>query len=234
MADNIHIFGEFNIHMEKSTDSLQKAFGAIIDSVGFVQNVSGPTHCHSRTLDLVLSRRINVVDLNVFPQNPGLSDHHFITFAIATNNLLRAMPQIIKSCACPDSLRLPKDVRVQKSVHHLTEELNLTLRNILDAVAPLKTKNICHKKLAPWYTENTRALKQAWKDSTMQYEEPSLLLDHHPKCIFDTVAKLTKKQHSLSEDGFHFEKNMIIRKQITDSSLNHSSVVLSLHNSART
>uniref|UniRef100_A0A8L0DTG8 Reverse transcriptase domain-containing protein n=1 Tax=Oncorhynchus mykiss TaxID=8022 RepID=A0A8L0DTG8_ONCMY len=173
IADNILIFGDFNIHMEKSTDPLQKAFGAIIDSVGFVQHVSGPTHCHSHTLDLVLSHGINVVDLNVFPHNPGLSDHHVITFAIATNNLLRPQPRNIQSRAInsqttqrlldvlPDSLCLPKDARGQKSVNHLTEELNLTLRNTLDAVAPLKTKHISHKKLAPWYTENTRALKQA-------------------------------------------------------------------------
>ena len=149
MADNIHIFGDLNIHMEKSTDPLQKSFRAIIDSVGF-----RPTHCQSHSLDLLLSRGINVVDLNVFPHNPGLLDHHFITFAIATNNLLRPQPRIIKSCAInsrttqrfldalPNSLHQTKDVRVQKSVNHLTEERNLTLRNTLDAVAPLKTKNI--------------------------------------------------------------------------------------------
>ena len=34
MTDNIHIFGEFNIHMEKSTDPLKKVFGAIIASMG--------------------------------------------------------------------------------------------------------------------------------------------------------------------------------------------------------
>ena len=62
MADNIQIFGDMNIHMEKSTGSLQKVFGTIID--GFVQRVSGPTHC--RTLDLVLSRGINIVDLKCF------------------------------------------------------------------------------------------------------------------------------------------------------------------------
>ena len=112
--------------MEKSTDPLQKAFGAIIDSVDFVQHVSGPTHCHSHTLDLVLSHGINVVDLNVFPHNPGLS----------TNNLLRPQPRSIKTSinsqttqrfadALPDSLCLPKDARGQKSVNHLTEELNL-------------------------------------------------------------------------------------------------------------
>jgi hypothetical protein len=48
--------------------------------------------------------------------------------------------------------------------------------------------------------------------------------------FFYTVAKLTKKQHSPREDYFHFssdkfmnlfdEKIMIIRKKITDSSLN--------------
>ena len=126
--------------MEKSTDPLQKAIGAIIDSVGFVQRVSGPTHCQSHTLDLVLSRRINVVDLNVFPHIPGRSDHHFIMIAIATNNLLRPQPRIIKSHAInsqttqsfldalPDSFHLPKDARVQKSVNHLTKDLNLTSR----------------------------------------------------------------------------------------------------------
>ena len=93
IAHNIHIFGDFNIHMEKSTD------GGIIDSVGFVQHVSRPTHCHSHTLDLVLSRGINVVDLNVFHHNPGLSEHHFVTFAIATNNLLIPQPRSIKSRA---------------------------------------------------------------------------------------------------------------------------------------
>ena len=43
IADNILIFGNFNIHMEKSTDQLQKAFGVIIDPVGFVQHDSRPT-----------------------------------------------------------------------------------------------------------------------------------------------------------------------------------------------
>jgi hypothetical protein len=173
MADNILIFGDFNIHMEKSTDPLQKAFRAIIDSVGFVQHVFGPTHWHSHTLDLFLSCGINIVDLNVFPHNPGLLDHHFITSAFATNNLVRPQPRIIKSRAInsqttqifleaiPDSSTYPRTSEYKKQVNHLTEELNVTLHNTLDAITPLKTKNIWHKKLAPWYTENTRALKQA-------------------------------------------------------------------------
>jgi hypothetical protein len=42
LADNIHIFGDFNISVGKSADPFQKAFGAINDSVAFVSHVSGP------------------------------------------------------------------------------------------------------------------------------------------------------------------------------------------------
>ena len=88
----------------------------------------------------------------------------------------------------------------------------------------------------------TGSLRLAWKDRTVQYRSAltaarssyfSNLIDENKnnrKCIFGTVAKRTKKQHSPREDGFHFnskkfmnffkEMIMIIRKQITDSALN--------------
>ena len=53
---------------------------------------------------------------------------------------------------------------------------------------------------------------------------------NNPKYIFDTIAKITKKQQSPRKDGFHFssdkfmnffdEKIMIIRTPSMDSSLN--------------
>jgi hypothetical protein len=114
MADNIKIFGDFNFHMEKSTDPLQKAFGTIIDSVGFVQHVSRPTHCHSHTLDLVLSRGIDVVDLNVFliildcwttilesAQTPT-KDHQKLCYTFSDNT---------KIPRCPSRILLPTQGR---------------------------------------------------------------------------------------------------------------------------
>ncbi|XP_071245058.1 uncharacterized protein [Salvelinus alpinus] len=104
------------------------------------------------------------------------------------------------------------------------------------AVLPLlRNPPICQKKLAPWYKEHNRALRQvsrqmerkwrstklevfrlAWEDSKAQYRKAlnaarsayfSNQIEenkNNPKCIFDTVEKLTEKQHSPSEDGLHF------------------------------
>ena len=109
-----------------------------------------------------------------------------------------------------------------------------------------------------WNGNGATPNRLAWKDSTVQYRRAltaarssyfSNLIEenkNNPEFLFDTVAKLTKKQHSPREDGFHFSRNkfmnffeekiMIIRNQITDSIyvFLQSSVVLSLHNSART
>ena len=163
--------------------------------------------------------------------------------------MLRPQPRIIKSCAInsrttqrfldalPDSLRLPKDVRVQKSVKHLTEELNITSRNTLDAVTPLKPKNICHKKISSLVYRKQPSPEASFQKIGMEMafhqtgSLPTSLEKHcraisksppcclvillqenknNPKCIFDSVAKLTKKQHSLREDGFHFSSDEFV------------------------
>uniref|UniRef100_A0AAY5K799 Uncharacterized protein n=1 Tax=Esox lucius TaxID=8010 RepID=A0AAY5K799_ESOLU len=51
--------------------------------------------------------------------------------------------------------------RVNTFVNDQIEDLNSTLQNTLDTVAQLKTKEKRNKNLAPWYTDNNRALKQA-------------------------------------------------------------------------
>ena len=77
IADNILIFGDFNIHMEKSTHSKRLLEPSSTQWV--LSNMSPDLH--------IVSSVINIVELNVFPHNPGLLDRHLIKFAIATNNL---------------------------------------------------------------------------------------------------------------------------------------------------
>jgi hypothetical protein len=70
-----------------------------------------------------------------------------------------------------------------------------------------------------WRYTKLEVFRLAWKDSTVQYRRAltsarssyfSNLLEenkNNPKFIFDTVAKLIKKQHSSREDGFHFRSD---------------------------
>ena len=66
--------------MDVDNDSLNTAFIALLDSIGFSQNVNETTHCYNHTLNLVLTYGIEVEHLIVFPHNPSLSDHYLITF----------------------------------------------------------------------------------------------------------------------------------------------------------
>jgi len=48
---NKSIVGDFNIHVDNTNDALGAAFTDLLNSFGFKQNVSGPTHHLNHTLD---------------------------------------------------------------------------------------------------------------------------------------------------------------------------------------
>ena len=105
-------------------------------------------------------------------------------------------------------------------INQLADSIQFTLCKTLDAVALLKRKKILQKKLAPWYIDHTRALKQAlwklerklrstnvqvfflvWKESLPAARSlyfSSLIEEHknNPRYLFHIVASLTKSHAS--------------------------------------
>ncbi|KAI5085474.1 hypothetical protein C0J45_5310, partial [Silurus meridionalis] len=90
----------------------------------------------------------------------------------------------------PDITILDRSPSDPAELDWATEHLETTLRYTLDDVAPLKTKMIREKKLAQWYNDHTRTLKQttrklerkwrqtkltvfqiAWKESLLNYRK---------------------------------------------------------------
>ena len=61
--DRVLLVGDFNIHVCCPDKPLVKDFLSLIDSFNLVQCVSGPTHEHGHTLDLVLSHGLSVSNL---------------------------------------------------------------------------------------------------------------------------------------------------------------------------
>ena len=90
---------------------------------------------------------------------------------------------------------------------------------IYSTIAQRALKQASRKLERKWRHTKLEVFRLAWKDSTVQYRRAlaavrssyfSNLIEenkNNPKFVFDTVAKLTTKQHSPREDGFHLSSN---------------------------
>ena len=167
--DRVILLGDFNFHINVCSDNRAMEFIDLVSSLDFTQHVRNATHIHGNTLDLIFSRNIDV-DVSSTLQVP-VSDHFCVFFKIS-------LPTPNKDLQ-PDTItyrRLDttaKSILVERlhdllhswtancdSLNQLTDNLNRTLLTTLDTVAPLKTRKRTRIKSAPWFSDDTRSLKQ--------------------------------------------------------------------------
>ena len=180
--EKVIIVGDFNIHVDVNNDCLASAFTSLLDSIGFSQNVNKPTHSFNHTLDLVLTYGIEADHITVFPQNPVLSDHSLITFEFTLTNFSVPGKKFHYSRCLSDTAisefkeRIPAELAAAPcsnivggsfadfsppQIDYIVDSTAAALIGTLDAVAPMRIKNITNqKRVAPWYNSNLRALKQ--------------------------------------------------------------------------
>uniref|UniRef100_A0A8C5D409 Reverse transcriptase domain-containing protein n=1 Tax=Gouania willdenowi TaxID=441366 RepID=A0A8C5D409_GOUWI len=177
-SDKILIVGDFNIHVDKDSDSLSSAFMSLIDSVGFFQTINEATHRLNHTLDLVLTYGLDINELKVYPENPLLSDHFLISFNIILEDLALCN-KIVRSRNLSNSAVAKFKEAIPaalNSVHHpinnydinynpsqldlLVDSSASLLKSTLDSIAPLREKTIKRQRKAPWFSSETHTLKQ--------------------------------------------------------------------------
>ena len=184
------IVGDFNFHLDNTTNKDTQRFTSILNSLGLVQHVNQPTHKAGHTLDAVITREVNdllVGQMEV--ENPNLLDNiknkpagdHFATIF----NVKFEKPPATKSKIQYRKLRAidveafkqdisanitdpPKDTSCEK----LLEIYNSLLSDLLNKHAPMKTKLVTQRPNTPWYNDtihNTkkekRRLERRWKKS---------------------------------------------------------------------
>ena len=145
---------------------------SILDSVGVNQCVVGPTHKACHTLDLIIFFGLSIRNLFTIPLSEVISDHYLVSIQVCHNNNVRTAPRyrikrtftstttqsfISNLPELPTLIGSPSD---PTELDQATEYLESTFRYTLDNVAPVKRKIIRDKKLAPWYNDHTRTLKQ--------------------------------------------------------------------------
>ena len=194
-TDRVIIVGDFNIHADIEGDSLRAAFNAILDTIGFVQNVNSPTHSHLHTLDLVLTYGIECEEITVFPHNPVLSDHFLITFRItltefsspkrrfnfsrslsdsAVINFKESASLSLSSVSLSSAAECKSIAYSPSQVDDFVDGVASSLRTALDNAAPLKMKTVKNRKLAPWFNAELRTLKQNARKLERKYRSTGL------------------------------------------------------------
>ena len=76
MDDSILISGDFNIHIGNATDCFANQFTNTLSAFGLTQHITEPTYNQGHTLDLVISKGIDVTPKCII--DVGFSDHFCI------------------------------------------------------------------------------------------------------------------------------------------------------------
>ena len=75
------IVGDFNIHVDDTTDTGASKLCELLSMYGLLQHVRSTTHLHGHTLDLLITRDDLMV--NVLPIDPPLLfDHSFVVATV--------------------------------------------------------------------------------------------------------------------------------------------------------
>lgn len=76
------ILGDFNFHVDDTSDRNAVEFLSLLDTFNLSQHISEPTHKSGRTLDLLITKVDSVLLSDVLVHTPWISDHSTIQFRL--------------------------------------------------------------------------------------------------------------------------------------------------------
>ena len=178
------ITGDFNIHVDNNKDSNAKELSALLDTFGLFQHVKGPTHTRGHTLDLVISKGVNISSVDV--KDLALSDHFCVFFDLQIIPNVQLTSVSVKrryinentSAKFIDAIAMSPTVSAE-SVDELLDKFNWKISNIMDVVAPIKTKTTLIRKKTPWRnTMMVKALKTECRKAECKWRKNKLQIHH--------------------------------------------------------
>ena len=195
------ITGDLNIHVDIPTDLFTVLIQSILDQHELVQHVTVPTHNNGHTLDLIITTKEHsfLVDLEVIDKS--ISDHFLLRADIDTLKL-KKLQHTVQS---RDIKRLDKAAFLSDAASSLSsstisaECLVSTLRDTLDKHAPVVTRTISVRPVAPWYTldikeakRKRRQTERRWRKSGLQVHRDILA---HQRNIINSLIRSHKKAY---------------------------------------
>ena len=170
------IAGDFNFHMEDSSDYWATQFKSLYHSRGFSQLVSGETHLSGGTLDLILTmdhdctNPLNLTKPQIQPDTGTTSDHYLVTFQapdvvfapkekVKDKKVIRELSKIdVDSFRQELAFELPSISEIT-SLRDALEKYDVTLSSLLDRHAPAKEITVDRGK-SEWWSQDCQRARQ--------------------------------------------------------------------------
>ena len=177
------IAGDFNIHVDNTEDNRAKELSVLLDVFELQQHVKPPTHNRGHTLDLIITKGLDISNVTV--TDIALSDHFCIFFDIAVFPSTQTIPETIfkrhinenTNALFVEAFTLaPLKTSISTSVNDLLHDFKLKITKTIDDVAPIRSKCISGKQKAPWRTapsvktqkRECRKAERRWRKSNLQ------------------------------------------------------------------
>lgn len=181
------IMGDLNLHVDDASDRHAVRLDDILTTYGLTQHVSGSTHQHGHTLDLVITADDLSIESLQLHDTLSLSDHLCLTFQLlladytAASNSVRFMSRTwpaFDAVAFEQELADSELFSVQSDdVDWLFNEYNTRLTKLLDKHAPRREVCCKPRRLAPWFDCDCHAAKKTTRRLEQVYRRT-----HQPQC----------------------------------------------------
>lgn len=206
------IAGDFNIHVDKESDSDATKFQDMITSFGLVNIVNQPTHDKGHTLDLLLIREEDPCLSFASVDYTLPSDHavvHATTCVRRPNNVKTVKKHRNLKSICMDDLRnllRPSfsELNELTDVNILATRYQDIVKSTVDQLAPLLSKTMIDKPRPAWFTTNLIKERQKVRSSERRWLKSRLAID---KDLLNTSRSNYKSK--LDQTKANFFKNKI-------------------------
>ena len=206
------VTGDFNVRVDRSTDSNCVQLGELLASFDLVQHVQEVTHDQGGILDLVITRPNDVVSKPSVNWN-GISDHALLTFSIKATKSDNCSSVVTARCwknlnkdLFELDLKSKKLSQISsyfdgKSLNELCDLYDKTLTQLLDKHAPKKTQT---KRVdTPWFDVDCRAAKRRARRLKRRYYKSKLDCDRR---AWISELKTTAKVYEAKRNSFWSKK----------------------------
>ena len=175
------IMGGINIHDEDSNDPDKIAYNEMLASFSLKQMVTCITHERGHTLDHIILREGNNLNIEEPTQGYKISDHWMIKTTLGIDKAMKTKKTItvrksknLRQTECISELNEIISHSTNIEDMNLVEYYNTKLRELYDKWAPIEMKTVPIRNRPEWMTEEIITLKRQVRQAERRYRKTKM------------------------------------------------------------